>query len=53
MSAVATAGGFSYRANSRRVFIRHANEANERGYALTGSTPVQPGDTVRIPERMF
>lgn len=53
MNAVATAGGFSYRADTRRVFIKHANEIAERQYALTSTTPVLPGDTVRIPERRF
>lgn len=53
MNAVATAGGFSYRADTRRVFIKHADEVAEREYALTSTTPVLPGDTVRIPERRF
>ena len=53
LNAVATAGGFTYRANQRRVYIRHASEADERGYALTPSTPVLPGDTIRIGERLF
>ncbi len=53
MNAVATAGGFSYRADTRRVFIKHADEIAEREYALTSTTPVLPGDTVRIPERRF
>ncbi len=52
-NAVATAGGFTYRANQRRVFIKHANEADEREYRLTSATPVLPGDTVRIVERRF
>ena len=52
-NAVATAGGFTYRANRGRVFIRHANENVERSYPLTVSTPVLPGDTVRIGERLF
>jgi polysaccharide export outer membrane protein len=53
MNAVATAGGFSYRANSQLVYIKHANEVAERRYALTSSTPLRPGDTVRIAERIF
>jgi polysaccharide export outer membrane protein len=53
MNAVATAGGFTYRANRSRVFIRHANAAEERAYDLTATTPVMPGDTVRIGERIF
>lgn len=52
-NAVATAGGFTYRANRNRVFIRHANETDERSYPLTIATPVLPGDTVRIGERLF
>ncbi len=52
-NAVATAGGFTYRANQSRVFIRHASESVERSYPLTVATPVLPGDTVRIGERLF
>jgi len=52
-NAVATAGGFTYRANRNRVFVKHANETEERAYELTNSTPVMPGDTVRIGERIF
>ena len=53
LNAVATAGGFTYRANRRRVYIRRANETDERDYPLTIATPVLPGDTVRIGERLF
>lgn len=53
LNAVATAGGFTYRANRGRVFVRHANESDEREYPLTIATPVLPGDTVRIGERFF
>jgi len=52
-NAVATAGGFTYRANTRRVFIKHQNETAEREYPLTVGTTVAPGDTVRIGERFF
>ncbi len=52
-NAVATAQGFTYRADRRRVFIKHAWEDQERVYPLTTTTPVQPGDTVRIGERLF
>jgi len=53
LNAVAMAQGFTYRANSRRVFIRHAREDHERRIDLTPATPVQPGDTLRIGERYF
>lgn len=52
-NAVATAEGFSYRANQAVVLIKHAGAAEERAYRLTASTPVQPGDTIRIKERYF
>ncbi|MGE0740467.1 MAG: polysaccharide biosynthesis/export family protein [Hyphomonadaceae bacterium] len=52
-NAVATAGGFTYRANRSRVYIRRANEAEERSYPLNIATPVLPGDTVRVAERLF
>lgn len=53
LNAVATAGGFTYRANRGKVFIRHANGTEENEYDLTVATPVLPGDTVRIGERLF
>ncbi len=53
MNAVATAEGFTYRADTRKVYIKRAGEVGERAYTLTTETPVQPGDTIRIGERFF
>jgi protein involved in polysaccharide export with SLBB domain len=53
LNAVATANGFTYRADTRHVFIKHATEPSEHEYPLTSSTPVAPGDTIRIRERFF
>ena len=53
INAVAAAGGFTYRAKSNRVFIKRIGEHIEREYDLKGNTPVMPGDTIRIPERLF
>jgi len=53
MNAVATAGGFTYRANTRVVYIKHAGSVTEVAYPLTSTVPVLPGDTVRISERFF
>src|SRR5262245_52383149 len=53
LSAVAVAGGFTYRANHRRVFIRHVGETDERPYHLNQAVPIQPGDTIRVAERFF
>lgn len=51
--AVAKAGGFTYRANEKRVYIKSANETEEHVYKLTAGIPVAPGDTIRIGERYF
>ncbi|MBL4596800.1 MAG: polysaccharide export protein [Robiginitomaculum sp.] len=53
MNAVATAEGFTYRADTRKVFIKRAGAVGEQVYNLTTETPVQPGDTIRIAERFF
>ena len=51
--AVATAGGFTYRANTHKVFIRSAQGDAERKMPLTSGAIVHPGDTLRIAERYF
>ncbi|MEM9421300.1 MAG: hypothetical protein AAF986_02135 [Pseudomonadota bacterium] len=53
LNAVATAQGFNYRANDRFVFIRRDGAEREEKVSLTSTTPVQPGDTIRIAERFF
>jgi protein involved in polysaccharide export with SLBB domain len=53
MNAVATAGGFTYRADIDDVYIRHAGAGQEQKEKLTDTTGVFPGDTIRIEERWF
>jgi polysaccharide export outer membrane protein len=53
LNSIATAGGFTYRAQTKRVFIRRANESTERPYTLTSGVQVAPGDTIRVTERFF
>ncbi|HUZ13472.1 MAG TPA: polysaccharide biosynthesis/export family protein [Caulobacteraceae bacterium] len=53
LNAVATASGFTYRADTRKVYIRHANARHEVESKLASTTPVEPGDTIRIGERFF
>jgi polysaccharide export outer membrane protein len=53
LNAVATANGFTYRANTKKVFIKRANSTAEQEVPLTSTTPVAPGDTIRIAERFF
>lgn len=53
--AVASAGGYTYRANTRKVFLKRANEVQEKLLDLRDSGPivVRAGDTIRIAERHF
>lgn len=53
LNAVATAEGFTYRADTRRVYIKRADGASEQAYPLSSTTQVAPGDTIRIGERFF
>lgn len=52
-NAVAAAGGFTYRAEKRYVFIKSIDSQKEVKYDLTPNTVVKPGDTLRIGERIF
>ncbi|MEM9670244.1 MAG: polysaccharide biosynthesis/export family protein [Pseudomonadota bacterium] len=53
MNAVATAEGFTYRANRRTIFIRGADETSESAVRLSPTLRVRPGDTIRVGERLF
>jgi len=53
MSALALAGGTTYRASRSTVMIQHAGESGFRDYPLTPTIPVLPGDLIRVPERYF
>ena len=52
-NAVATANGYTYRANTKKVFIKRESEKDEKAYPLNSTIPVAPGDTIRIGERLF
>lgn len=53
MDAVAQAGGFTYRANDAKVFIRRKGSKVEETWPLDLPVPIHPGDNIRIPERWF
>jgi len=53
VSAVAMAGGFTYRASRSIVLIRHAGEEIWKEYPLSEPVAIAPGDVIRIPERYF
>jgi polysaccharide export outer membrane protein len=49
MSAVATAGGYTYRANENYVVVTRNGEQHK----ASPGTPIQPDDVIRVPERYF
>ena len=53
--AIAAAGGYTYRANTKRAFLKRATETDERLVDMTGTNTVivRAGDTIRIVERHF
>jgi polysaccharide export outer membrane protein len=51
--AVATAGGFTYRANQTVAFVTREGTTQETPTSLTAAAAIGPGDTVRIGERRF
>ena len=53
LNAVATAGGFTYRANQNRVFIQREGADEEQALRLQPNLRIEAGDTIRIGERFF
>jgi polysaccharide export outer membrane protein len=53
VSAMAVAGGSTYRASNSRVLIQRSGEPALKEYALDPSIPIMPGDVLRVPERYF
>lgn len=53
LNAVALAGGYTYRADEDAVYIRRKGSANEVELPANDKTLVNPGDTVRVTERIF
>jgi polysaccharide export outer membrane protein len=52
-TAVAMAGGFTYRASRNYVLIRHLGDEVWKEYSLAEPVPIAPGDLIRVPERYF
>lgn len=53
LDAVAAAGGFTYRANEEKIYIRRAGSELEEIHSTRVPVPVFPGDNIRVPERYF
>lgn len=53
MSAIATAGGTTYRASQATVMIQHPGEGEMHTYDASKSIPILPGDIIQVPRRYF
>jgi protein involved in polysaccharide export with SLBB domain len=53
LTAMAVAGGPTYRANRSTVQIQRRGETSMRNYPVSASVPVLPGDIIQVPESYF
>lgn len=53
LTALAMAGGGTYRANRNYVLIQHIGDKGMKEYPQTAGTLILPGDLIRVPERYF
>jgi len=53
LSAIAIAGGTTYRANTGKVYIQRFGSTDLTEYDQSPTIIVMPGDVVRVPERYF
>lgn len=51
LSAIAIAGGTTYRANQSKVLIQHSGEDKMLEYNTDAPIPILPGDIIQIPRR--
>lgn len=53
LNAVALAGGYTYRADDKDVYIRRNGSSKEQEVPADQTTKVNPGDIIRVDERIF
>jgi protein involved in polysaccharide export with SLBB domain len=53
LTALAIAGGPTYRANRTTVQIQRRGETGMHDYPVSTTVPILPGDVIRVPERYF
>ncbi len=53
LTAIANAGGFTYRAKDEYVWVIRANDPQQKEIKLSVEEKVQPGDIIRVAERLF
>lgn len=53
LTAIAMAGGYTYRARKDVVYVIRGNDPEQKEIKLDANEKVQPGDIVRVAERLF
>ena len=53
ISAVAVAGGYTYRAKKSRIRIVRGSEQDKKEFEAAEGTLILPGDIIEVPERFF
>ena len=53
LGAIALAGGYTYRADDTEVYVRRSGSPKEVTMPADASTKINPGDIVRVAERIF
>jgi polysaccharide export outer membrane protein len=53
LGAIALAGGYTYRADDTEVYVRRNGSPKEVTMPADASTKINPGDIVRVSERIF
>jgi polysaccharide biosynthesis/export protein len=53
LTALAIAGGPTYRASRSTVQIQRRGETSMRDYPISATVPILPGDVIKVPERYF
>jgi polysaccharide export outer membrane protein len=53
LTAIAKAGGFTYRAKQDHVYVVRADDPSQKEVKLSVEEEIQPGDIIRVAERLF
>jgi protein involved in polysaccharide export with SLBB domain len=53
LTAIANAGGFTYRAKRNNVWVIRSDDPEQQEIKLSIEEKVQPGDIIRVDERLF
>ena len=53
LTAIAISGGFTYRARQNHVYVVRGDDPEQNEIKLNVEEKVQPGDIIRVAERLF